>query len=244
MQAAGIAQCAVLTALASLFAADAVARPSRAATHTGSVVLRWNAALLQAVRNVRFAPMYTAHALAIVRTCMYDSWAAYDGSAIGTRLGDTLRRPPHERTDSNKEIAVSYAAHRALVDLFPSQVAMFDALMLEFGLNPSERSESLATPEGVGNLACAAVLEFRHDDGANQLGDRSNGPPYSDYTGYVPVNTPEQLVDPSRWQPLPTLSGTPQTFVAPHWRHVTPFALTSPDQFRPRPPAAYPPEAG
>ena len=54
-----------------------------------SVALRWNTALLTAVRAVRFAPMLTARALAIVHTCTYDAWAAYDARAEGTVFGDT-----------------------------------------------------------------------------------------------------------------------------------------------------------
>ncbi len=54
------------------------------------------------------------------------------------------------------------------------------------------------------------------------------------------LNSPTQLADPGRWQPLITPAGTPQVFLAPHWRHVTPFALTAADQFRPDPPPEYP----
>ena len=71
-------------------------------------------------------------------------------------------------------------------------------------------------------------------------GDLSGRPPYSDYTGYVPVNTPSALIDPSRWQPVLTATGTPQVFVTPHWRQVAAFALAAADQYRPAPPAEYP----
>lgn len=48
------------------------------------------------------------------------------------------------------------------------------------------------------------------------------------------------VADPQRWQPLIFVSHARQTFVAPHWRRVTPFALTSADQFDPViPPPAY-----
>jgi hypothetical protein len=207
-----------------------------------NVVLQWNAALLQAVRNVRFSPVFTARALALTHTCMYDAWAAYSRDAVGTRLGDTLRRPRDERIRANKEIAASYAAYRALVDLFPSQKALFDAQMATLGLDPVDQSTDTATPTGIGNVACAAVLDFRHQDGSNQLGDVNGGAPYSDYTGYAPVNDPEPaaLADPTRWQPLLTSTGAPQVFLAPHWGRVTPFALSSPDQVRPQPPQGFP----
>ena len=204
---------------------------------TDNAVLRWNAALLEAVRAVRLAPPMTARALAIAHTCMFDAWAAYDHRADGTRFGGTLRRPKPERTLANKTSAVSYAAHRALSDLFPTQVARFDATLRDLGLDPLDGSTGVASPAGIGHTACEAVLAVRHADGANQLGDLNGGPPYSDYTGYAPVNNPEHLHDPARWQPLRGADGTAQTFLAPHWRHVVPFALATADEFRPQPPA-------
>jgi hypothetical protein len=99
-----------------------------------------------------------------------------------------------------------------------------------------------ATPQGVGNRAAKAVCDYRHHDGANQFGDEvgSNGVPYSDYTYYAPVNTPEKLVDPNRWQPIPFVNPKGGTillgFLTPHWYRVKPFALDRSDQFRPPPP--------
>jgi hypothetical protein len=202
-----------------------------------NAVLRWNAALLQAVRAVRFAPPQTARALAIAHTCMYDAWAAYDRHADGTRFGGALRRPKAEHTLEHKTTAVSYAAHRALTDLFPSQAPLFDVTLRGLGLDPFDVSTSVATPAGIGRAACDAVLAWRHADGANQRGDLNGGPPYSDYTGYQPVNEPEQLHDPGRWQPLRGPDGAAQAFLTPHWARVTPFALTTADEFRPGPPA-------
>jgi hypothetical protein len=204
------------------------------------LVRRWNGAFLQAVRNVHFSPVFTARAAAVVHTSMYDAWSAYDGRAIRTRPGAPPRRPESERTLHNKRIAISYAAYRALVDLFPSQKeALFDRLLLDLGLDPADGSTDPTLAVGIGNLAAAAVVAFRHSDGSNQLGDMNGGAPYSDYTGYRPVNTPDTLVDPARWQPLATPAG-PQTFLAPHWGRVVPFALASGSQFRPPAPAPYP----
>src|SRR5262249_9218392 len=105
-----------------------------------NVVSQWNQVALQAVRNTKPGPPMVARALAIVHTCMYDAWAAYDADAVGTRLGGRLRRPPEERTFINKEKAISYAAYRALADLFPaSQAPMFDGLMTSLGYDPGRR---------------------------------------------------------------------------------------------------------
>jgi len=77
---------------------------------------------------------------------------------------------------------------------------------------------------------------LRHHDGSNQLGDLHPGS-YSDYTAYAPVNTPDHINDPNRWQPLRVSDGhggtVIQTFIAPFWGRVIPFALTSGAQFRP-----------
>jgi hypothetical protein len=212
----------------------------RPAAASDNVALRWNEVLLQAVRNTRLAPMFTARALAVVHTAMYDAWSAYDETAVGTRLGGTLRRPAAERTPANREKAVSYAAYRALVDLLPTQRGpLFDPLMAALGLDPADASTDPATPAGVGNAAAAAVLAFRHHDGSNQLGDLNPGA-YSDYTGYQPVNDPDLVIDPNHWQPLRNQSGTTQVFLAPHWGRVTPFALHPAEEFRPDPPPQLP----
>src|ERR1700758_1954709 len=84
-----------------------------------NIVIQWNDAALQGVRDSKIGPPMVARALAIVHTCIYDAWAAYDSRAIGTRLGGTLRRPPEERTTANKDQAISFAAYRALVDVLP-----------------------------------------------------------------------------------------------------------------------------
>jgi hypothetical protein len=92
-----------------------------------NLVLRWDAAAIQAVRDTAPAPPVVARALAITHTAMFDAWAAYDPKAVGTRLGGSLRRPAAERTPANKNQAVSYGAYRALADLFPARLADFDA---------------------------------------------------------------------------------------------------------------------
>ena len=206
-----------------------------------SVAIQWNQALLEAVRRTAFRPMLTARALAVVHTAMFDAWAAYDAQAVGVYWDGDLRRPRRERTGASAQRAASMAAYRTLADLFPTQTtALFDPLLATLGLDKTDQSFDLATPTGLGNRVAALALAACHDDGANQLGTLSGGAPYSDYTGYAPVNTPDQLSDPNRWQPLRAANGTVQVFATPQWRLVTPFALRSTDQFRPNPPPQYP----
>ncbi len=210
------------------------------AAYEPSVVIQWNAALLEAVRRTNFRPMWTARALAMVHTAMFDAWAAYDTVAVGVSWDQDIRRPLRDRSDEAVRQAVSLAAYRTLVDLFPSQAGvLFDPLLQRLGLSSTSTSTDVSTPTGLGNRCAALVLNARHADGANQLGTLGGGA-YSDYTGYTPVNTPDRLVDPNRWQPLRNADGSVQTFIAPHWPLVRPFALTSAAQFRPPAPPLHP----
>jgi hypothetical protein len=198
-----------------------------------NVVVQWDAAALQGVRDSRIGPPMVARALAIAHTCIFDAWAAYDKKALGTRLGGELRRPKAERTLANKNEAISFAAYRALVDLFPSDKAsVFDPLMASLGYDPNNLTINTDTPAGIGNVACAAVLAFRHGDGSNQLGDLHPGA-YSDWTGYVSVNptstvpvNPALVLDPNHWQALTYDDGA----TAP-----TPHIVTQPFVGAPRP---------
>jgi hypothetical protein len=88
-------------------------------TSEPDAVLQWESAALQGIRDAKLGAPVVARALAIVHTCMYDAWAAYDERAVGTQLGGALRRPASERTLANKEQAISYAAYRALADVLP-----------------------------------------------------------------------------------------------------------------------------
>ena len=208
-----------------------------------SLVVRWNDAALQAIRDTIPGPTIVSRSIAVLNTCMFDAWAAYDQTAVPTVMRRGWRRPAAEATEANKAQAVSFAAYRALADLFPTERAVFDSLMSQLGYDITNSSLDSATPAGVGNSAAAAVLDFRHRDGSNQKGDLSPGA-YSDYTGYKAVNTPTTIVDPNRWQPLlitnPPGTGQVQVYTTPHWGNVIPFALPSGSALRPPGPARYP----
>ena len=224
-------------------------------TATGTsmgIVASWNQVALHAIRVAKPAPPMVARSLAVLHTAMYDAWAACDSFAVSTQLGGSLRRPSHERTAHSKSRAMSLAAYIALLDQFPAQKGLFEAQMAALGLNPGLRSTDTSTPEGIGTVSANACVQYCHGDGANQLGSMTaSGMAYADYTGYVGknpaavVSQPTSLVDipaPGNWQPLTYTDKngvvlTPR-YLAPHWSQVRPFAMTSPSQFRPSPPAA------
>jgi hypothetical protein len=215
-------------------------------THAPSAAYRWLDISLEAtareVDRHGARPTILSRTLAIPLTAMYDAWAAYDGKAVGTRLGATLRRPAVERTLANKEKAIAYATYRALLDVYPEDRQWLAEQLRKQGFDPEDSSTEPSTPQGVGNAAAAAVIAYRRHDGANQLGDErgSSGVPYSDYTYYTPANPVGRIIDPDRWQPIPFDNGKGGTvtpgFLTPHWYRVKPFALERSEQFRPPPP--------
>ncbi len=209
---------------------------------TKNVVRSWTDITHAAIIATKINPPASARAHAIVCTCMFDAWAAYDAVAVGTQLKGTLRRPALERTDANKQKAISYAAYRALTDLFPTRKLDIDTHMTALGYDLTDTSSDTATPSGIGNTVANALLTYRHTDGSNQLGDLHPGA-YSDYTGYVAKNPPDTnnpatnlVPDPDHWQPLLVSDGkggfVVQPFAGAAWYLVKPFALTSGAQFR------------
>ena len=144
-----------------------------------SVAYRWagitQEATVHDIERTAPRPTIISRTMAIWATAAYDAWAAYDEKAVGTRLGDKLRRPKNEHTLANKEKAISYASYHATL-----------------------------------------------------------------YTQYRPVNPPDRIIDPDRWQPseftLPDGKKVTPGFLPPHWYRVKPFALESSKQFRPSPP--------
>ncbi|HMQ52969.1 MAG TPA: vanadium-dependent haloperoxidase [Anaerolineae bacterium] len=228
-----------------------------------SVVVKWNEAMLAAVRNGPPRPTVIARSLFMVHAAMYDAWTAYDPVAEPLFLDPVVRQPEANRTEANKAAAVSQAAYHTLVALFPyyeHDSAAFSRLMEILGYEIVTGGDP-NTPAGLGYLAAQSVLTTRQADGSNAANN------YADIVSdlypelYQPVNSADPTsgrvpgqkdFDPNHWQPLRVPTGTKvdytslpvidpadpttykdQTFLTPHWGSVEPFALTSGDQFRP-----------
>jgi hypothetical protein len=211
-----------------------------------NIAYKWGQMALVATANdterFRPRPTITSRYLGLIFVAMFDAWSRYDKKAIPVYLGEVARRPTTEHGLKNKEIAISYAAFRAMSAYYYTDKQLFEELMLELGLNPNNKSLDPNTPEGIGNLAAQATIEARKGDGANQYGEEeaNNKMSYFDYTGYRPINTPDENIDPNRWQPKYFSDGKGGQFapacLTPFWHKVKPVALASSDQFRPGPP--------
>lgn len=230
-------------------AADAAAPvDKKAGDYTPTLASEWldviQTICADEVDRVGARPTILSRQMCIPLTAIYDAWSRYDAKAAPVYATDLKRRPVAERA-KHQATAISYAAYRTMADLFPGDVAALDAFMKKLGLDPANKSTNPNTGAGVGNAVAAATIAARHQDGANQLGDETgcSGKPYSDYTYYTPVNPPDKINNPDRWQPIaftnPKDPAGPKItpgYLTPHWYRVKSFSLTKPEQFRPAPP--------
>lgn len=213
-----------------------------------TISVLWDRAVQEAVINTALGPTIGSRAYGMLHTAMFDAWAAYEDIPVSTQLHDGLQRPQTENTEANKTEAMSHAAYRVLLDLFPTQKEIFADLMSELGFDPNNLTTDTTTAAGIGNVTATTLLQFRHNDGSNQLGDNSNGDGtvYSDITGYTPVNPTGDPLDIAKWtpefipiDPEPNSDPAVQTFLTPQWGDVTPFALSSGGEFRPSAPQPF-----
>ncbi|MEM9486205.1 MAG: DUF6851 domain-containing protein, partial [Cyanobacteria bacterium P01_F01_bin.116] len=202
-----------------------------------TVSVLWDQAVQLAVINTKPGPTVASRAYGILHTAMFDAWAAYDDTAIGTQLGDNLQQPQSENTEANKTEAMSFAAYQILTELFPSEVALFDALMTGLGFDPANNTTDTTTAAGIGNVAAEAVMSFRRTDGANQQDN------YADTTAYTPVNTSDDIVDIERWTaervPIDSPDAQIQQFLTPQWGAIEGFSIDSPGDLRPPAPQPF-----
>jgi hypothetical protein len=159
----------------------------------------WDEVASNYVQQTNSAPV-AARMLAIMHAAMYDAWTAYDPIAAPTRANGILKRPPEENTDSNKIEAISFAAHKALVDLFPSMAADIDDALARLGYDLEDaNSADTSTPAGIGNVAADAVATVQYCGNQFTGGNRRNS-----YGNYSLVNDSDSSDNPDSWRPLRT----------------------------------------
>ena len=224
---------------------EAMASSEPLAPH--NIAYKWGKYVLEGTANdtERFSPRptITSRILGLIFTSIFDAWTRYDDTAIPVYMSGVERRPAEERILKNKEEAISYAAYRAMLEYYFADSTLWRQRMTELGYDPDNNSLDPSTPAGIGNLAAKMVIDARMGDGSNQYGKINNsGLPYNDYSGYAPVNSPDENVDIIRWQPKYFSDQKGGKFapncLTPHWDKVKPLSLKSADQFRPGPPPA------
>lgn len=176
---------------------------------TGSSVLQdpvlyWNDQLLNAIRQSSTPPPRATRAMAMMHTAVFDALNAANGSRYAGYALNT------HAGDANGSVAASVAAHKVLTQLFPGRTAQLDGALTNY-LATQPDTPATAKGASLGVRSANAVIAKRANDGASL--------PASYTTG----------TQPGQWRP------TPPDFVSaalPGWGQVTPWAMTSGDQFR------------
>jgi len=226
---------------------------------------QWNELNLAAIRNGTAFPTSTSHQLFMVSAAMYDAYSMYTEKSNPFAMRTKLRRPVEEHTEENRQAAVSQAAYQMLIYLYPNfefENRFFHRYLTQLGLEPATSIGE--TPEGIGYSAALAVIVQREGDGSyiqhnyhvpfNRIDlEKHVARNMADPRSKTGINGED--FDPNRWQPLRVANGRSldefnnpqidvtdplsfqdQRFLAPHWRNVVPFALTTSAQFRALPP--------
>jgi hypothetical protein len=167
-------------------------------------VLIWSQAALDAIRNDASTPPYASRTLAMVSVAMYDVVNAIEGTAAF--LVAKTASP-----DTSLNAAVASAAFQVLSHLYPAQQNTFE-IQLQRSLESVADGAGEASGVSLGQSIAEAVILLRSNDGWN------------DFVDYVAGSQP------GAWRPT-----APMHMVAllPQWADVTPFAMSTPNQFRP-----------
>jgi len=183
----------------------------------GDAVTDWNAIALQTIVSAGAAHSSAVSFLdnATVQVAVYDAVEAYSGRF----------RPYHAQVrgaSGSVVAAVAAAAHDVLVNRFPAQAGALDITYQTYLTNHGLAQNDPGVT--IGQQAAAEIIALRANDGSFPL----NYPPF---TGSNQIGV---------WRPTPSyLPGPPPAFspaLAPWLAKVTPFALTSPAQYRPQGP--------
>lgn len=178
------------------------------------VVIDWNATALNAIQaygetTSGLAPTLGSRLLAIVSAAVYDTVNAFDRSHTPYAVD---RLAP---TGASVQAAVAGAAHRALVELLPSQASLFDQQLVRSLVEITDKPAAEAAGVAFGRSVAEEILGLRQNDGAD------NNKPYQPKNGdYV-------------WHPAPEGKPNAGVVVGANWGKVTPFAIPSLQDFAP-----------
>ena len=164
----------------------------------------------------QFGPGRSSRAMAIVHIAIFDAVNALK-QGYRSYSGVRLRR---NDDDVSLNAAIAQAGHDALVALYPSQSASFDALLAE-DLSKIDNNRARNNGVDLGRRTAAVVLSMRAGDGV-EIAEATMGIDY--FTSNLPGHWRQ---DPISLFPLA---------IGWHWGQCVPFVLRSGSQFRAPPP--------
>eukprot|EP01025_Chloroclados_australasicus_P067016 TRINITY_DN925_c0_g2_i1.p1 TRINITY_DN925_c0_g2~~TRINITY_DN925_c0_g2_i1.p1 ORF type:complete len:552 (-),score=70.24 TRINITY_DN925_c0_g2_i1:600-2255(-) len=155
----------------------------------------------------------------------YEVWACVHDrpSMVGLTVCDGEAAKDFDKSQESAAMLYAGIAHGNAIQTTTWQDSLVKVLK-ELGYDEDNTTMDMNTPAGLGNLVGKALFEYQLSDGWDVTGLLSrtvNPMPFEDYTGYAPMNPPEKLIYPLRWQPL--LESDGQGFFY-FQQHVTPQA--------------------
>ncbi|MEU8408400.1 carbohydrate binding domain-containing protein [Micromonospora sp. NPDC048842] len=182
-------------------------------------ILYWNGVLLSTYKALDLPPTSSSREAAILHAAMHDAAVSVTGVGNPYRVRVPVSYPGtmDNVVAPSLNAAIDRAAYDVLTALYGGQGQSYSqALTAAVALRPSGVNAAEVTRgDTVGAAAAAANLQARANDGSGND------------TAY-----PVQENVPGAWRPT-----NGKAAVSPNWGSVTPFALTSGQQFRPRLPA-------
>jgi PAP2 superfamily len=230
--------------------------PTKPPCADDDVILRWDEQLLAAVRANPPAtgPTVTSRALGVLHTATYDAWSAYDPVAKATLPNGNKEQPAN---DADKSKAISFAAYKTLVNLFPYNKSEFDKEMVT-NLHYKIDGSDTTAPALTGTRAAQAVINYRSTDNSNQSSPDSTGKVSYPCTAPATPPTPcpyqpkRQWYEdtlPWHWQPLcvpltatckpvntSSTAPLPQSPLTPQWGNVKSFSSLTALELKVMPP--------
>lgn len=175
------------------------------------VVTDWNEIAQQTVLNAGSSPFVSSRSLAIVQVSVFD---AYNGIE---RRYQPIHVAPNALPGASRRAAVIQAAYVALLHLYPAQQAFLSAereASLKAIASEEAVENSVSIERGIewGQAVADEIFLWRSTDGITPA-----PPPY---TGGMLAG---------QWRPTPPGFGNG---VGVQWSYMTPWALSTPSQFR------------
>lgn len=212
----------------------------------------WANAVKQCIINTGGAPTVNARSIAMMYEAIYNAWVIFQNPNVvrpsinSKTLYDLQKNQIESLSSLECQIkAISYAAYRVLIALYPTQSSVLTTAL-------DESAGNLENLTSKGNFVLRAqrdgldigliVYNYYLNDGSNQ----ANG--YADTTGYTPVAVFDTIVDTNnvsvwadtakryKWMPLKYVTQVggiaTQTAVTPHWGLVKTNAIPYGSYFR------------
>ena len=167
-------------------------------------IIDWNNILLNAVRTNSMSPLPTSRVSAAMNTAMYDAVNSI------ARTHQPYHVDMTADPGTSRQAAAAQAAYRVLSGMIPPSQASYDAALAN-SLSSVPDGAGKSAGIALGNTVGAAILALRANDGANAV------------VPYTPGSAPGD------WRPTPPANAAA---AAPQWGSMTPWAMSSPSQFR------------